>query len=155
MQSPPSPGAMKSPTSPSATDSAMEKVRPCSRSTTPDKPKPPVAPSKPKVAPPKPPRVKPRTHVAGAHLSGEQREGQTPTPPTARDDAPSNDQQPPTAKRAEKALDEQPSKDSQAVVEAEVKVVPADQQQQQPVGETKVRSLNSVTQHVNIPLFDL
>ena len=67
-------------------------MRPRTRSVTPDKPKPPpVVHAKPPLVskqgvPPKPPRVKPRTHVSGTHLSGEQREGQTPTPPNSRDD---------------------------------------------------------------------
>ena len=111
---------------------------------TPDKPRPPpVAQSKPKVAPPpKPPRVKPRTHVGGAHLSGDQREGQTPTPPTSRDDTPSNDQQ--TPKKVEKPADsqEEASKGSQPVVEAEKTTSASNdqhhQQQPAPVVEAKV-----------------
>lgn len=140
---------MKSPTSPSATDSGTDKIRPRSRSVTPEKPRPPpVVHSKPKVPPPKPPRVKPRTHVGGSHLSGDQREGQTPTPPTTRDDTPSNDQQPPVAKKMEKVPSNQeiPSKDTKAAVETEATTAdqpPLQQQQQQqqhqhPIEGTKV-----------------
>ena len=160
-QSPPSPGALKSPTSPTTTDPARETIRPRSRSATPEKPKPPPTHSKPKVPPPKPPRVKPRTHVGGAHLSGDQREGQTPTPPTARDDAPSSEQPPPTAKKVEKAPDNQEqesTKDGPAAVETEA---PAEQQQQQQlVGEeAKVGNCTMIEfchlKSVNISIFDL
>ena len=147
-QSPPSPGPLKSPTSPTVTDPLREKIRPRSRSMTPEKPRPPpLLQSKPKIAPPKPPRVKPRTHMGGAHLSGDQREGQTPTPPTARDDTPSSDQPLLTANKLEKAPDrhqEQPTKDNQTAVETEATVVSADQQLQQPVGEAKVSNYTMV-----------
>lgn len=135
---------MKSPTSPTATDSIVEKIRPRSRSATPEKPKPPpVVQAKPKIAPPKPPRVKPRTHVGGAHLSGEQREGQTPTPPTTRDDTPSSDQ------KVEKAPvnQEETSKDTQAAVETEITTASTDQQQQQqqqPVSDAKVSNYTMI-----------
>ena len=76
--------------------------------------------------------------MGGAHLSGDQREGQTPTPPTARDDTPSGDQ------KVEKASvnQEQASKDAQPTSsETEVTNVKADhqqQKQQQEVSDTKV-----------------
>ena len=129
-----------------ATDPVREKIRPRSRSETPEKPKPPPVHSKPKVPPPKPPRVKPRTHVGGAHLSGDQREGQTPTPPTARDDTPSSEQPSPTAKKVEKAPDnqEQPTKGGQAAaVETEATVAPAEPQQQL-VSEAKVSNCTMI-----------
>lgn len=105
--------------------------------------------------------MKPRTHVGGAHLSGDQREGQTPTPPTARDDAPSSEQPPPTAKKVDKAPDnqeQQPTQDGQAAVETEAPVE-RQQQQQQLVGEAKVSNYSMIEfchlKPVNISLFDL
>ena len=77
--------------------------------------------------------MKPRTHVGGAHLSGDQREGQTPTPPTTRGDTPSSDQ------KVEKAPvnQEQVTKETPTAVDNEVTAVTADKQQQ-PEGDTKV-----------------
>jgi len=81
-------------TNPSPIDGTEPRMRPRTRSVTPEKPKPPPVASKPPLVskqgiPPKPPRVKPRTQVSG-HLGGEQREGKTPTPPNSRDDTSSN-----------------------------------------------------------------
>jgi len=83
-------------TSPSPVDNMEAKMRPRTRSVTPDKPKPPpVVHAKPPLVskqgvPPKPPRVKPRTHVSNSQISGEQKERQTPTPPNSRDDTSSS-----------------------------------------------------------------
>lgn len=88
--------AVKKSTSPSPIDNMEAKMRPRTRSVTPDKPKPPpVVHAKPPLVskqgvPPKPPRVKPRTQVSSGQLSGEQRERQTPTPPNSRDDTSSS-----------------------------------------------------------------
>lgn len=161
-----SPEALKSPT---ATEPPVEKIRPRSRSTTPEKPRPPpVTQSKPKVPPPKPPRVKPRTHTGAAHLSGDQREGQTPTPPTARDEThsdqqpivkkvekapvgqelppkdkepPSKDKEPPLKDKEPPPKDkETPSKDTQPSVKIEVTPVAATANQQ-PVSDAKVSNI--------------